>query len=283
MAWYGSSSNSKKKKTTQKKEKVSTTNVQEKVMGTAMVRIVETKKDIIFKSKEPFQMEDMKEETEPVKIIKEEIKPIEPIKIVEATVTEIPIAVKEILPVIETPVEVKAPVIEKVIPVKIVVEENIIEPVIPEIIPEIIEESKIEVPEVIQITNVEEVVPSITPIEEPVEKDLNPLDLINKANLPDDAEIVLTEEELKSMLSKIEMNVKESIVMGEVGYTEPIFPIDSKAEKFRQLSKKPFELRYKGIKIFDSYTNKRKVQFEFTHVFVGDRKYPYQNLTILNK
>lgn len=52
---------------------------------------------------------------------------------------------------------------------------------------------------------------------------------------------------------------------------------------YSQLSLNPFELRYKGIKIFDSKIDKILIIFDNDYVVVGSKKFPYRNLRIINK
>lgn len=53
--------------------------------------------------------------------------------------------------------------------------------------------------------------------------------------------------------------------------------------RFIEISKSPFELRYKTAKIYDSRTSKCEISFNENHVAVNGKKYPYSNLRIINK
>jgi hypothetical protein len=60
------------------------------------------------------------------------------------------------------------------------------------------------------------------------------------------------------------------------------YDVISQRESFVRMSELPYELRFKGIKIYDS-KNKGVVVFEEDHVMVNGRKYVYSALRILNK
>jgi hypothetical protein len=55
-------------------------------------------------------------------------------------------------------------------------------------------------------------------------------------------------------------------------------------EAFKKAAEQPFELRVKGMKIYDSHTSKMfKINFEDDYVSVGNKKYPYNLVRIINK
>ncbi len=53
--------------------------------------------------------------------------------------------------------------------------------------------------------------------------------------------------------------------------------------RFIEISRSPFELRYKTTKIYDSRTSVCDITFNENHVAVDGKKYPYSNLRIINK
>ena len=61
-----------------------------------------------------------------------------------------------------------------------------------------------------------------------------------------------------------------------------ILPKENIRERYTRLSQNPFELRYKGLKIFDSYIKKNVVIFNETNVAVGTKKYPYSGINLKN-
>jgi hypothetical protein len=55
-------------------------------------------------------------------------------------------------------------------------------------------------------------------------------------------------------------------------------------DKFKKASESPFELRVKGMKIYDSITSKMlRINFEDDYIAIGNKKYPYNIVRIINK
>ena len=114
--------------------------------------------------------------------------------------------------------------------------------------------------------------------EESIKETQEPLVIIHEDGSSEEI-VTLSTEELNVMLEKLKDNINNLTSIN----IESILPLNITAEKYKQLAKKPYELRYKGVIIFDSFKHKKPITFGNEYVMVGDRKYPYQNLVITNK
>ena len=44
-----------------------------------------------------------------------------------------------------------------------------------------------------------------------------------------------------------------------------------------------YELRYKGIKIYDSFNSDKVIEFSNNYISIGNKKYPYVGTRLINK
>jgi hypothetical protein len=109
------------------------------------------------------------------------------------------------------------------------------------------------------------------------------------------AEAEVVEEKVSKPKAKAKAKKKVVVVLPVVEIIEDIVPevqvIEpenvqdydiSIKDKFVLMAEYPYELRYKGIKVYDS-KNKGVVRFEGEYVYVNGKKYTYSALRIINK
>ncbi len=113
-------------------------------------------------------------------------------------------------------------------------------------------------------------------------------DIILPKNENIDVEFVEKIEEKPIEISVPEKKISEIIQDHDIHYINTIntLPVDTRTfvSAFIELAKNPFELRYKGIKIFDSHVNSRnEIIFDTKYIIIENGKYPYSNMRIINK